>query len=240
MLLTVIAVATLLVAVVGATFAYFSVTVSGSNTATNVTGQTGKIATLTYVTGTTDAYLEVTAADMAQPDKDTKYYATTDQLKTDSKTGGKWIGDGDAVPTTYNNEKVINLGGITLSEGGDESYTCTYTITLTKENDDTMIAALSNHTGELILDVSNVTSDNSYDLSKLGSDDSGQKVWTETFQLTSKEASTLTSSKTFDATLHLVNKQADPQNYLADKKLKLKFAYTGSCTVDNKNAPDQD
>jgi hypothetical protein len=36
MLLTVIAVATLLVAVVGATFAYFSVAATGQNTATNV------------------------------------------------------------------------------------------------------------------------------------------------------------------------------------------------------------
>ena len=65
MLLTVIAVATLLVAVVGATFAYFSVTVGGSSTTTPVTGGTDKLATLTYKTGTANAYLQMTGTDMA-------------------------------------------------------------------------------------------------------------------------------------------------------------------------------
>ena len=107
MLLTVIAVATLLVAVVGATFAYFSVTVSGNNTATNVTGNTGKVATLTYKTGTANAYLKMTTADMAQPEEDTKYYATTSEEQSDSANGGYWINDGVKNETTKEAYKVI-------------------------------------------------------------------------------------------------------------------------------------
>ena len=63
MLLTVIAVATLLVAVVGATFAYFSITVSGEATSTAATATTAKIPTITLEQGETSFGLIVTAAD---------------------------------------------------------------------------------------------------------------------------------------------------------------------------------
>lgn len=51
-LLTVIAVATLLVAVVGATFAYFTASVAGNDTASSVIINTAKIGTITYENGT--------------------------------------------------------------------------------------------------------------------------------------------------------------------------------------------
>lgn len=51
-LLTVIAVATLLVAVVGATFAYFTASVSGNDTASSVIVKTAEIGTITYTNGT--------------------------------------------------------------------------------------------------------------------------------------------------------------------------------------------
>ena len=52
-LLTVIAVATLLVAVVGATFAYFTATVAGNESASSVIVSTAKIGQITYVNGNT-------------------------------------------------------------------------------------------------------------------------------------------------------------------------------------------
>ena len=51
MLLTVIAVATLLVAIVGATFAYFTATVQGNDTASSVIVNTAALGTVTYTNG---------------------------------------------------------------------------------------------------------------------------------------------------------------------------------------------
>lgn len=50
-LLTVIAVATLLVAVVGATFAYFTASISGNDTASSVIVNTASVASITYENG---------------------------------------------------------------------------------------------------------------------------------------------------------------------------------------------
>lgn len=65
-LLTVIAVATLLVAVVGATFAYFTATVTGNDTASSVVVSTAKVGTITYTNGNeltlTNAYPGATAS----------------------------------------------------------------------------------------------------------------------------------------------------------------------------------
>ena len=77
MLLTVIAVATLLVAVVGATFAYYSVQSGVNNSTTAINTTTGKAATVTYTSNTTQLYLNVTAAQMAPANVNTVYYAQT-------------------------------------------------------------------------------------------------------------------------------------------------------------------
>lgn len=77
MLLTVIAVATLLVAVVGATFAYYSVQTGVNNSTHAINTTTGKAATVTYTSNTTQLYLNVTAAQMAPANVNTVYYAQT-------------------------------------------------------------------------------------------------------------------------------------------------------------------
>ena len=77
MLLTVIAVATLLVAVVGATFAYYSVQTGANNSTHAINTTTGKAATVTYSANTTQLYLNVTAAQMAPANVNTVYYAQT-------------------------------------------------------------------------------------------------------------------------------------------------------------------
>ena len=59
-LLTVIAVATLLVAVVGATFAYFSISADATGvTTTNVNGQATSTGAITMVTNTENLYLKL-------------------------------------------------------------------------------------------------------------------------------------------------------------------------------------
>lgn len=82
MLLTVIAVATLLVAVVGATFAYFSITTSaGGSSQANFSGQTEEISsygTLVLSDGAAkNLYMYVTAADMAQSNIGKAFHAVT-------------------------------------------------------------------------------------------------------------------------------------------------------------------
>lgn len=77
MLLTVIAVATLLVAVVGATFAFFSLQVTGTS-GTNGTVTAAKVGTATISTVTENATLklDLTADDMAKYEEDKVYYAS--------------------------------------------------------------------------------------------------------------------------------------------------------------------
>ena len=76
MLLTVIAVATLLVAVVGATFAYFSITAtSNGKTAATITAQNVGSVVLSTVEDNTTLKLSLTADDMAFSNQGNKYYA---------------------------------------------------------------------------------------------------------------------------------------------------------------------
>ena len=87
MLLTVIAVATLLVAVVGATFAYYSVQTGANNSTTAINTSTGAAATVTYTAGQSQLYLKVTAAQMAPANQNAVYYAqTTDVAAATSAT----------------------------------------------------------------------------------------------------------------------------------------------------------
>lgn len=78
MLLTVIAVATLLVAVVGATFAYFSVTGANDGNTTVVTTEAEEVGTVALTNPTATMHITLTAADMASAKQGTPYYATTD------------------------------------------------------------------------------------------------------------------------------------------------------------------
>ncbi len=82
MLLTVIAVATLLVAVVGATFAFFAISTTGTKTNATITGTVDPFTPGTIVLDEKDSTLKlkITAADMAEALKgNTTYYATAEE-----------------------------------------------------------------------------------------------------------------------------------------------------------------
>jgi len=66
MLLTVIAVATLLVAVVGATFAYFTATAQNQGETINVTGSTTSVGAPTLSTPTTAMHINLTGTERSQ------------------------------------------------------------------------------------------------------------------------------------------------------------------------------
>ena len=75
MLLTVIAVATLLVAVVGATFAYFTASNTATGT-TTVTATTETVGAVTVNNPTTAMHIKLNAQEMSEAAKTANYYAT--------------------------------------------------------------------------------------------------------------------------------------------------------------------
>ena len=108
MLLTVIAVATLLVAVVGATFAYFSITATGTGeTSATISAQKIGTATISTVEDNKTLTLSLTADDMAFSNENTKYYDTP------NGTGNK------------KEEKKYDIANITYTGGENGvSYEC--------------------------------------------------------------------------------------------------------------------
>ena len=113
MLLTVIAVATLLVAVVGATFAYYSVQGGANSSTTAINTSTGAAATVTYTAGEDQLYLKVTAAQMAQTAQGI-YYAQDSNI------------DASPAATDY------VLGTFTVTGAGDSDvHRCTFDWTIT-------------------------------------------------------------------------------------------------------------
>ncbi len=135
MLLTVIAVATLLVAVVGATFAYFSLTVSGDTSTTIVNTQTQKLPTITMKTGKENFGVSVTATDMAlnNPGPRWAIYTGDEGSESNNASSGK---DADGNLYHWSNTEVkyelFNFKADTTSSENDAlTYECPVTITLT-------------------------------------------------------------------------------------------------------------
>ena len=124
MLLTVIAIATLLVAVVGATFAYFSIQADNEGIkATDVTGTAKSTGAITMVSLEKNLSLTLTGAEMVQANENTPYYATTDPATS------AYLTDKDAA--TY------DLATFSLASG-DTKYDCTYKYTVTVTGVDTI------------------------------------------------------------------------------------------------------
>ena len=111
LVLTAIAVVTLLTAVVGATFAYFTFTStisSGTNTITSTTGTVGNV-TLTATTAA--MHITTAAAQFAESAKGTTYYATS--------TAANYVGSAET--------NVINT--LQAGTGADGNiYECTYSL----------------------------------------------------------------------------------------------------------------
>lgn len=135
MLLTVIAVATLLVAVVGATFAYFSVTTIGDSSTTVVTAQSQQLPTVTMTSGKDTFGIAVTAEDMAINNSGPRWAMKTGDEGSNNASSGKDVADG--LYYWSKTEIKHNLFSIkaenTSNENEDISYECPVTITLTAQ-----------------------------------------------------------------------------------------------------------
>ena len=128
MLLTVIAVATLLVAVVGATFAFFSLQVSGNST-TDATVTAAKVgtATISTVEENKTLKLSLTAEDMAKYTDDKVYYASVDGTAPGDSTPIKIANiaySGGEANTTYKCPVQVNVSvSGTMQEHLQEGWT---------------------------------------------------------------------------------------------------------------------
>lgn len=121
MLLTVIAVATLLVAVVGATFAYFSVTATNQTTSTTLNTTVEDVGTVVLDQGIAALYVDLTVEDMSNAVSQTEnntFYAV------------------DALASKYSLSKVDHTIATASVTGGSDSanYDCGYTLTVTGNN----------------------------------------------------------------------------------------------------------
>ena len=206
MLLTVIAVATLLVAVVGATFAYFAIsTDEGANSKTTITGNTqeaqvGSVA----LKGNQNLAMKLTAEDMSKANQDNVFYANL---------------DGTATMTA---EQKLTVGTATLTGGSDNiTYSCKAGYKITYEDKS---ANIEWQQGEAVLKLhgdANVTiqeedaTTTGYDLSTLKGQEAGQTV-NVTFKLSSGDLGIKTAD--LKASLAIKNTTNEQQDRLANKE----------------------
>lgn len=225
MLLTVIAVATLLVAVVGATFAYFAISTgdSANTSKTTITGSTentkvGSVA----LQGDETLTMNLTAQDMAEANKGNTFYATKE---------GK---------ATMGSEQRLDIGTATLTGGdSDIKYECkaVYKVTYddTDKTPDNQVengnidwqeedgAVLKLYGADANVTVSiqdGGYTDEGLKLSDLKEASTGGKTVNVTFKLT---GGSVTEAK-LQASLAIANSSNDQSKRLADKEFRVSLA----------------
>lgn len=225
LLLTVIAVATLLVAVVGATFAYFNVT-GNSN---NLTPTVQKHGTVTLTGNTPAMYFKVTNNQMsknASLNGDVTYYSKDKNEETD---------------TTL---RTHTLATIESSGNEDETkYECDFTLTLQTTNAGSSLAdskslaaytALSDNDGKITLDVTS-NNDNKIILKREGGLSFGLGTSKTLQTISGKVEFVGNTSAAITAQTILVNSQNENQDYLEELNTSTVINITSiSCdTVEN-------
>ena len=219
MLLTVIAVATLLVAVVGATFAFFAIqATSESNAKATITGSTENANVGSVVlTGSSTLKLNLTAENMSKANQGKTYYASSDGTAKES-------------------EEKITVGTATLT-GGDSGivYECTAKYKVTYDDssaniqwadadetngDDKAVVTLYGEDENVTLSGDIQTAIKLKDLQEAA--ETG-KTGTVTFKLTGNGS---TVSKTLKASLSLANSEKEQQDRLANKSFTVTLETT--------------
>ncbi len=185
----------ILVALSGATFAYFQITTETSNSKATITGSTPASGLVTLNQGVDNLHLNISASDMSLNNKGKEYYGTDD--------------DQNYVDTEVLGTKTI--ADVTLS-GGEETtkYSCTAKLTVSKDETDTMIEVLQ--PGDMILQFKGNIISEKLDLSDLK--DNNPKEYNLSFKITGN------NKEEIQAYIKLLNKE-EQQNYLAGRKLNI-------------------
>ena len=220
MLLTVIAVATLLVAVVGATFAYYNVYSSSVTNVTNVTATTGSTGTVTLTTQDNELYINMPTENMLQANYGAYYATSSNQpaVKND---------DTDAIHTLATIASTNSVTG--------QNYSCTFTMNIAFANNNGEASAFSSlanddggytftlGSGVTVTGITSGTRIGYTDLKTLASTNSGNLAGTVTF--TGNQTATITGSMVFN------NLQDDTQNDLMNLNAKVTVSFSNfSCT----------
>ncbi len=220
-LLTVIAVATLLVAVVGATFAYFSISGGSGTTNTTVTAQTpASNSTITVTEGDTELHLTLTAADMTQAKENTTYYAVTSESNKDAE-----IPEGSVYTTTPSTKSHANLGSVTISGAPEGAkYSCKFTVTVADEGTD-LLSSLSSHSDAISLKLHGTGVDGAQGAEKvIPLDDLTSPI---SFDVDLNDG---IAAGTYYADFAITNTEDPQEGYLQNKKLSVKLTTNIVCT----------
>ena len=204
----VIAVATLIVVVIGATYAYFSVTATNNFGTRTVTATAPSVGSVTLSTGS-DLSMSLTAAQMMKKGSDTNYYAQSGSGKAATETA-----------TT------VDIGSLVATSG---TFSCDYTISVTATGTNNMYTAFQGMTGksagQIVLTVT------PFGNSAQTLDFNTANLFTNK-TITGTVTGVSTTAKKLQAQLKVVNKTSVDQTALAGKDITISFGVTAlTCTA---------
>ena len=122
---------TLLIFVVGATYAYFQIDINTSLTDSSISGVTNKYGTASLTTNTSKLYLKITNDEMSEDYKGTTYYANSESSGTPLTTNPNYIlataklTDGDLPLDCTYNFKVTSTITKEITDGSDNNVKVT-------------------------------------------------------------------------------------------------------------------
>ncbi len=190
---------TLLIAVLGATYAYFQISTNNESSNTTITGKTPPKSLVTLKPGADNLHLNISASDMSYENRTKEYYGTDGE---DPYVGTEELG-------TKTIASVELTGGEVTTK-----YSCTAKLTVSKvteeENADTMVEVLQ--LGDMILQFKGNIISEKLDLSELK--ENTPKEYNLNFKITGNKVENI------QAYIKLLNKE-EQQNYLAGKKLNI-------------------
>ncbi len=195
---------TLLIAVLGATYAFFQMDTDTNSSNTTITGSTPDKSLVTLKGVTSNLHLNISASDMSLANANNEYYATDVEGKAYENT------ESDGTKT---------IASVELSGGeATTKYSCTAKLTVSRVTEpdadkDTMIEVL--HSGDMILQFKGNIISEKLDLSELK--ENNPKEYNLKFKVTGN------TPEEIQAYIKLINKDEtqDPQNYLAGRKLNI-------------------
>ena len=221
MLLTVIAVATLLVAVVGATFAYFSLSVTNNDGTSTATVKTGKVPTITMENKNKNLYLSVSTEDMSESNQEKFYFAKTTDCPGESSCNEK--ADADTPDTYYRDIFTLGIAG----SDSDVKYKCTGTLKVSAIEDEWSSIAEQVQPGDLTIGVKDYDdAGSSQTLDMVALKTAGySKDFNISYNITGDD------TKTIKAYIMLKNTDQEQQDYFANKTFKINItADSMTCT----------
>ncbi len=215
---SIVAVVFLLVMIIGATYAYFSINVSGDKTSTSINIETGSADYVAIKQGISNLHINLSVSDMSSSSNINEFYATNVESEKYK---------------TSRNDGILEFAKIEMSSKEDLKDNCTFDVVLTidtKEN--SMGRVLQNGDAEFYVEIGdyNVT----YDLSTLLSD----PIQDEAKKEIKMETSVTSSNPAVIKGYLKINNTNTYQSYLAGKALNIKIDANNLKCESSKKASD--